>query len=478
MNLSKFKLVACEMGSNYQLKDGLVAAKSFLFGSSKSDEEFCQTWFKDYLDLNENQKLFFTDNGRTGLYLLLKSLNLEPESEVLIQGFSCVVLPNSVWQAGLTPVLCDVDEKTYNFDLEKLESKITPKTKVLVIQYTFGIVPNMQEVVDFCRKHNLYLIEDCAHSLGAKGVVDNKNYKLGQIGYGAFFSFGRDKIVSTTIGGLTIVNSNPLPEKNKNQHTPAKNLTELKSQNNLENWNFQKYQKELESNYSQLPQMGLKRELQALSYAILAVFLVRPFYHFIFGKLVLFFGRKIKIIADIYTEAEETGTSSLETNSKYSPKLFSLLKNQLLKFEKYANHRKQLALFYYNNLPTSITTFDDDFKLMDSQKEGGYINQEFSSNIKNIYLRYPVNFSNLEFYFDKYTRIKAGLRKNGIIIGTWYTSLFMQPDMNLENKFGYKKGSLPTSEKLIDRAVLNLPTNINTSLSDAERICKIIKENL
>ena len=74
--------------------------------------------------------------------------------------------------------------------------KITPKTKAIIVQHTFGIPANMNQLVVFAKKHGLYLIEDCAHSLGAT----YQGKKVGSFGDAAFFSFGRDKVVSSVWG--------------------------------------------------------------------------------------------------------------------------------------------------------------------------------------------------------------------------------------------------------------------------------------
>lgn len=174
-----FKIVSCEIGPNYQVDDAFVALKSLFSGSKfKKQKHYCLDWFASYFDLKDSNNLLFADNGRTCLTLILQNLNLPKDSEILIQPLSCVVLPNSVWQANYQPVLVDTDSQNYNFDLSDLERKITSKTKVMIVQYSFGLTPDMEKVIKICQKHNLILIEDCAHALGQKVLVDRREYKV------------------------------------------------------------------------------------------------------------------------------------------------------------------------------------------------------------------------------------------------------------------------------------------------------------
>ncbi|MEI6728337.1 MAG: aminotransferase class I/II-fold pyridoxal phosphate-dependent enzyme [bacterium] len=430
--LSKFKLISCEVGPNYQLDDALVAKLSLLniFGIGQSSAmKWCASWFRSYLNLNAQDKLLFTDNGRTSLYLILKSLNFASQSEVLIQTFSCAVLPNSVWQAGLTPILCDVDQDNYNFDLEKLQSKITSKTKAIVVQYTFGIVPDMQKIVEFCQKNKLVLIEDCAHSLGATTTINGQQVKVGSIGQAAFFSFGRDKIVSTTIGGVGLFNS--------------QNLIDSSLDFSLLNKTFQK-------NYDHLPHLKTVRVAQALLYAIINPVFVRPLYHFVLGKVILLLSRKLRLFSEIYTPKEKLGTNSLETNSKYSLGLASLLKHQLQKFEKLNSHRRELAQIYAKGL--GLDYFEN-----------------------NVYMRFVIDFKKLSSatdYKQNYLKTYKKLRQNRVLPGTWYKSFF-QPNIDLA-KFNSKLDDFPVAATLCDNRILNLPTNINVSKEQAQRLVELI----
>ncbi|GAI14382.1 unnamed protein product, partial [marine sediment metagenome] len=92
-----------------------------------------------------------------------------------------------------------------------LVKKITPKAKVVMIQHTFGWPAQIDEILKITREHDLYLIEDTAHALGAK----YKGKFCGTFGNAAFFSFGRDKIISSVCGGMAVTNDKKLAEQIK-----------------------------------------------------------------------------------------------------------------------------------------------------------------------------------------------------------------------------------------------------------------------
>lgn len=421
------KLVACEVGPNYQFKDGLIAGLSLLnifnLGQKKAKKQNLE-FFRKYFKLNKKEQVVLTDSGRTSLFLLLtslkKTLNLTEQNQVMIQAFSCIVLPNSIWQAGLKPVLLDVDlpdfldaEKKskigYNINLTNLKKKVNSKTKVLILQYTFGLVPeNLQEVLDFCKENKVIVIEDIAHSLGA----DFQNQKIGSLGQASFFSFGRDKIISTTIGGGGFINS-------------QNSCLDKKTQ--------QKWQENLNLEYQKLREMSFKRVFQSLAYPVLITFLIRPFYHLQIGKAILAISRKLKLIGEVYTDKEKVGTNQLETASKYPTKFNWLLQNQLNKLEKYNQHRKKIAQLYAQELGL-----------------------KYSKN--SVYMRFPISFKDKEKYFE----IKQKLRQKGVIVGTWYNSLFL-PKLDYKEKFGYQAGDLKNVEFLSQNRTLNLATNIYVS---------------
>jgi dTDP-4-amino-4,6-dideoxygalactose transaminase len=141
------KLISCEIAPNNTLIEGFLALALIFalpFVHQKRLKVTKNTLFTP-------KKTYFVDSGRTALTILLESLQLPDESEVMIQGFSCIVVPNSVMQAGLKPVLVDINKEDYNLNLNDAQKKLSKNTRVLVLQYPFGVIPDVENILSFVR---------------------------------------------------------------------------------------------------------------------------------------------------------------------------------------------------------------------------------------------------------------------------------------------------------------------------------------
>jgi perosamine synthetase len=143
-------------------------------------------------------------SGRMGLHVILEALGIGPGDEIVLPAFTCVVVPKAMIYCGARPVYVDVEPVTYNIDVRKIEKKITPRTKAIYAQHTFGIVCDMEDISRIAEKYGLYVIEDCAHALGA-----SLNGRMaGSLGHVAYFSTDHSKVISTSTGGM-ITTSDP-----------------------------------------------------------------------------------------------------------------------------------------------------------------------------------------------------------------------------------------------------------------------------
>lgn len=136
--------------------------------------------------------------GRMALYAILQTLNIQPGDEVIIPAFTCVVVPNAIIYAGAKPIYCDIETERFSINPRELETKITPRTKAIIAQHTFGIPCLIDDIMKIGAKYDIPVIEDCAHTIGAS----DKGRPLGAIGYASFFSTDHTKIISTGIGGI------------------------------------------------------------------------------------------------------------------------------------------------------------------------------------------------------------------------------------------------------------------------------------
>ena len=121
--------------------------------------------------------------------------------------FLATVTP--AFQCYAKPVLCDSEEDTGNICPEDIEKRITDKTKALIITHMWGHPCEMDKILDICKKHNIFLIEDCSHSHGAT----YKGKKVGTFGDVGCFSFQANKIVTGGCAGVMITNDQEIYER-------------------------------------------------------------------------------------------------------------------------------------------------------------------------------------------------------------------------------------------------------------------------
>ncbi|OGY79007.1 MAG: hypothetical protein A3B74_03930 [Candidatus Kerfeldbacteria bacterium RIFCSPHIGHO2_02_FULL_42_14] len=140
-------------------------------------------------------------SGRGALYAILSALHLPPDAEVLVPGFTCIAAVAPVLWVGAQPVYVDIDERTLNMSPVDLARKITQKSRVVIVQHTFGLACELESLLAFARRHNLFIIEDCAHALG----TEYAGKKVGSFGDASFLSFGRDKVISGIFGGMALM---------------------------------------------------------------------------------------------------------------------------------------------------------------------------------------------------------------------------------------------------------------------------------
>ena len=204
-----FKPISISLSPNTEKDDIWLALKlifmPWLWKKGRAILEL-ENEFKKYLGVKYGVSF---NSGRSSLFAILKSLNLPKDSEILLQAFTCNAAINPILWAGLKPVYVDCNEDDFNIDIEDLKRKITPKTKVLMVQHTFGLPANMDEILALSERYNLILIEDCAHALGAEW----QGQKVGNFGKAAFFSFSRDKVISSVYGGIAVTNDPEIGEK-------------------------------------------------------------------------------------------------------------------------------------------------------------------------------------------------------------------------------------------------------------------------
>lgn len=149
---------------------------------------------------------FFTNSGRSALYIVLKAMNLPKGSEVGVPLYSCPVVWEAIVKASLVPKFIDINLNTYSMDTKDLKKKID-KLSAIVIIHTFGHPADMDEIMRIAK--GIPIIEDCAHSL----LSEYKNKKTCLFGDAAIFTFGNGKYISAGGGGMILANKQELAER-------------------------------------------------------------------------------------------------------------------------------------------------------------------------------------------------------------------------------------------------------------------------
>ncbi len=158
------------------------------------------------------------------LHISMRALNIGPGDEVIVPDLTFAATANAPLFCGAKPVFADVDEDTFNLSSEQVLKKITSKTKAIIPVHYGGQPCDMKELMEISRDHHLHLVEDCAHSLGAK----YREKMTGSFGKLGCFSFYPTKIITTLEGGMVATNDELLCKRLRllREHGMSRNALE------------------------------------------------------------------------------------------------------------------------------------------------------------------------------------------------------------------------------------------------------------
>lgn len=143
------------------------------------------------------------NSGTSGLHLIIKALGIGAGDEIITTPFSFIASANCILYEGAKPVFVDIDPKTFNIDVAKIERKITKKTKAILAVDVFSHPADWDALKKIAKKHKLFLIEDSAEALGST----YKGKKCGSFGDAAVFAFYPNKQITTGEGGMILTNN-------------------------------------------------------------------------------------------------------------------------------------------------------------------------------------------------------------------------------------------------------------------------------
>ncbi len=145
-------------------------------------------------------------NGTAALDAAVEALDIGPGDEVIMPAFTIISCIGQIIRCGARPVLVDSDPLTWNMDVNRIEEKITPRTKAIMVVHLYGLPVDVDPVLELARRHGLRVLEDAAEMHGQT----YKGRPCGSFGDLSTFSFYPNKLVTTGEGGMIVTNDDKL----------------------------------------------------------------------------------------------------------------------------------------------------------------------------------------------------------------------------------------------------------------------------
>lgn len=169
---------------------------SFLYGSKTQQFE------SEFAQMYGVQQAVSVSSGTAALHTAVLYLNPEPGDEIILSPVTDIGTAIPILAQLAVPVFADVDPHTQNMDPNSIEANITPRTRAIIVTHVYGNPADMDAIMAIARRHDLFVIEDCAQSL----LATYKGKLCGTIGNIGCFSFQQSKHMTTGDGGMVIAN--------------------------------------------------------------------------------------------------------------------------------------------------------------------------------------------------------------------------------------------------------------------------------
>jgi dTDP-4-amino-4,6-dideoxygalactose transaminase len=353
--------------------------------------------------------------GRMALNAIIKALKCKKEDEAIIPAYTCFVVPNALYYARIHPIYIDIDPLTYNIDTDKLEEKITPKTKAIIPHHLYGQPCDMKHILEVAKDHDLYVIEDAAQALGA----EYHGRKIGIFGDASFFSFNYTKNITTIEGGMAVTNNREI----------AENLREQQ-----ESMAFPPKQYICRLLFNLL-------NMYILSNPLLGVY--GEGLNYVLGKLIR--SKDLSIAPEEYMLVKPVNYPFKLCNV-----LASIGVSQLTMLDYYNEYRRYIAKRY-------------DEVLQECGLPPVYVIQ----GAKHVYLRYTIRVKNRRV-------IKRFFKANRVILADDWFNYVVHPDTKYKRILGYVPGSCPLAE-VSATSIIHIPLHPKMSEDDVDKVINLLR---
>jgi dTDP-4-amino-4,6-dideoxygalactose transaminase len=352
--------------------------------------------------------------GRVALYAILKTLGVGGGDEVILPGYTCVMDVNPIKYLGARPVYVDIEPETFNINVNLLEEKVSPNTKVIIAQHTYGYACDMDTIMNIAEKNGIPVIEDCCLAFGSK----YKGKTVGTFGEAAYFSFQWNKPYTSGLGGMVITSDMELAEK-----IESLRANELCCPSN----------KEVIMLWAQLVAYRLFVYPRTTA-------LAQQFYRYLTKKGVVIGSSATCEFKPEMADDFFKGMSSVQARSGL---------RQLKKIDQNIAHRRKIAELYDRLL-----------------KEKGWKSRNYDKSVMEpIMVRYPVRIAEKD-------KALAEAATSGIELGSWFEC----PIHPIETPLGaydYEVGMCPEAEKASNE-VVNLPLHCRANERTAKKTVEFI----
>lgn len=412
-----FPRLIAQLWGTTSLQDCLVALRFGINRSHLIQGSLIQEYEREFARQVGVRFATSFSTGRVALFALLRIFKIQNGDEVLLQAPTHIVVPNAIRYAGGKPVYVDCELNTFNMNLAEAEQKITSKTRVLLVQHTFGVPVDLQAALLLAQKHHLILVEDCVHALGAQ----YQGRQVGSFGQAAFFSTEETKIISSTMGGMAVTDDPII----------AAQLQAIQLSCDLPD-----------------PEIVWRYLVKLILYHLVTQPYVHPYMRWIYLHL---FKRPVTNLAPGTTTIEEMeGRQPTNYLQRLGNGQAAVALRQLKRLDANISHRRSIAQDFHERF----------------QELGSHVIQPPTGSQPS-FVRYPILVT------DRSAATKAALQQ--VILGEWFSSVLEE---SAAPSYGqYEMGSCPTAEFAANHLV-NLPTHFRINHEDVNRIVTILKPYL